>query len=72
VGEAKQIPKDRYEEFARRYANMCVKVRESASPSAFPPITDDQIRQAFAWAFAGVAVDVAYIQKQTDGLPEFG
>jgi hypothetical protein len=72
VGEAKQIPKDRFDEFARRYANMCVKVSESASPAAFPPITDTQIRDAFAWAFAGVVVDVSYIQKQTDGLPEFG
>ncbi|MDH4038802.1 MAG: hypothetical protein OEV86_15115 [Candidatus Krumholzibacteria bacterium] len=72
VSEAKQIPKDRFEEFARRYANMCVKVKEATSVSSFPPITDHDVQQAFAWAFGGAVVSIVRVEKQADGLPEFG
>ncbi len=70
VEKSGDIPKERYREFAHRYANACAATRAEFTPDAVPPIDDAGIMRAWGWAFGGLAVTVPRIS--TDGLPEFG
>lgn len=70
VEQSKDIPKDRFPEFAHRYANACAATRTEFTPDAVPPIDDAGIVRAWSWAFGGLTVTVPRIT--TDDLPDFG
>lgn len=65
VPEVKKIPRDaRFTEFSIRLANAAAKIEELA-PAGTMPATDDQVVQAFAFAFDGIVVEV--VKKQPVG-----
>lgn len=69
VEKSSEIPKERFPEFAHRYANACAAVRQEFRADEMPPIEDAGIQRAFAWAFGGIAVNVT--RKAGDDLPDF-
>lgn len=57
VDDRRKLSAPQTEEFWRRLSNAIAKMQDLCPPGSFPPITDAQITEAFAFAFGGFALD---------------
>jgi len=64
VDEIKRIPRgDEYVAFTFRLANAVAKMDEFSPAGSMPPVTDEQIVEAFAFAFDGDVLEVVLVQE---------
>lgn len=63
VEDWRKVGADDLPDFWRRLSNATHKMREVQPLGAFPPINDDNIKAAFAFAFSGLVIDVPYEEK---------
>lgn len=64
--DPKKIPAERKPDWLRRMSNATAKLAELAPASGFPPATDAQVMEAFAFAFSGHLVHVVAKSEPVD------
>lgn len=63
VTDWRKVDKNDLPDFWRRLSNATHKMREVQPLGAMPPIDDDEIKKAVAYAFSGMVVEVPYEEK---------
>lgn len=69
-GEWRELPPSLLADFWRRLSNATFRMQEVSPSGLMPPIGETQIKEAFAYAFQGIVVEVSYKEIEIMEFPD--